>query len=389
MNKIVLYIYEKYSLFLILLSAVFMKLAILVPLYNYAYYDVLKALAFGKGYFLLGGHDFIKTHIINSKTFIGPVLWFFVYDHFGAWGLKFISIFCFVVICLIQYSLGRKAYPRETALIAVLLFAFYPGVTLSVLFGEQDDNLSMLIFTLGVLIYAKTKKILLPTIIMWLSFIFKFSTFVFYLGFIGFLLARRDWKPLALSVLGLTVLFLGLNLFDGFQSLRSLSASFAVQKYCSSWQHIGFKMFSTGMVFFFLMSLRAYYTGKNSFNLLFLCLSASYLVYVLLFREAYSACFMAGQSLIFSSFLIAEFILNDPLWKKIFSRAFIALLAVTTYLLLTTLVTFYDVHRSNKYDISLIGSDGYKKILYPKSIMFFTNGVYDKKKSENFKIIKE
>lgn len=70
-----------FTLGIILLTSLLLKLLVIWYLDGRVYYDVAKALNFG---YLVDHKTFsIYTDIINSKTFLGPLLWFYLYQAGG------------------------------------------------------------------------------------------------------------------------------------------------------------------------------------------------------------------------------------------------------------------------------------------------------------------
>jgi hypothetical protein len=54
-----------------------------------AYYDVFNAINFG---YLIHQKIFsIQINLANNKTFLGPILWFYLYQGFGILGLKLLT----------------------------------------------------------------------------------------------------------------------------------------------------------------------------------------------------------------------------------------------------------------------------------------------------------
>jgi hypothetical protein len=343
----VIALYRRFNIGLVLASSLLFKL-FFIFVFKYRFYsDVIKAIRFGKSYFINKGDFF--TLSINNKTFLGPLLWFLTYHRFSIWGLKIFNIICFILLFVIQYFLGRKIYKHNTIVIALFLFSFYIGTNLNIIAGEQDDNLAILLFSLGVLLYVYIGRVFLSSLLMGMGFLFKFSTGIFYVGFVLNLLIKRNWRGFLLSGLGMSIPFLCINFIDHFNSTRILLTSFAIQVGCSAWGNVWFKLFSTGILFSFLMSLWVCLKEKNDFNLLFFMISSSYLFYVLINRDAYAASYIMMQSILFSSFLIAEFLLKNEYFGKGTFRNFIIGGILILYLLISTLVIHHNISQDTTH----------------------------------------
>lgn len=339
MEEKIIRFYKRFGILSVFASALLLKLFFIFRYKDRLYGDAIRALIVGKDYFLNSFPPFI-----HNKTYLGPLSWFFIYQHSGIWGLKVINIMSFIALFAVQYFIGRKVYKYSILVVALFLFSFYVGTNLNVIAGEQDDSLAMLLFSLGILWYLKKDRVFLPSLLMGIGFLFKFSIGVFYSGFIVYLVIKRKWKRCLLSTAGMLAPFICVNLIDHFHSLNILLISFGIQSGFSSWGIIYFKLFSTGMLFSFLISLWVCIKEKSDFNTLFFWLSSSYLFYVLLIREAHSASSGMMQSLLFSSFLIATFLFKNEYFFKRIPRPSIIVIVLVLYLLITTAITAHNIH---------------------------------------------
>ena len=68
------------------------------------------------GYGFHEGVISICTHIDHTRTFVGPVLWFHLFQVAGPWGLKTFRLLAFVALVSLQYLIGRRFYSRDTLL---------------------------------------------------------------------------------------------------------------------------------------------------------------------------------------------------------------------------------------------------------------------------------
>ncbi len=292
----------------VLVAAVVLKIVFIWYLGDRVYGDVTRALTFGS---LIDRKVLtIETAVINSKTFLGPILWFQVYKAAGVVGLQLLNLCLFVLIALTHIRLGKGRFSALCVTVALLLLGFYAGTNRNVVAGEQDDNMSMLLFSLGMLICVSRGSTFAGALLMGASFLFKFWSAIFFAGFAAHLLMRRRLAELFVATLGMVVPFVLINLADGFASLDALLLSLRLQHGFSEWPYVALKLVSTGMLFSVLISAWVWYKDRSDHNSLLFFTATAYFGYVLVNRDAWSASFAMEQSLVFSSFLVAEFFLG-------------------------------------------------------------------------------
>jgi len=127
--------------------------------------------------------------------------------------------------------------------------------------------------------------------------------------------------------------------------MRSLLISLNVQKGISPWQNVGFKMLSTGMIFSLLASAWTWLRHRNKPNTLFFVIPTTYFLYVLLNRDAFAASFVMMQCLMFSSFLIAEFLLMPTILRHGRFRNGAIVVFCAAYLGVTAAITYQHLYR--------------------------------------------
>lgn len=334
------------ALTLILFASVLMKLVFIWYLDGRAYYDVSRSLNYGC---LVHKKIFsIHTDIINSKTFLGPILWFPLYQSLGMLGLKLFNLLVFVLIFFTQYALGKGRYRTRTIVVSLFLFTFYVGTNRNVAAGEPDDNIATLLFSLGVLTYLNTQRPFISSLLMGMAFLFKFWVAIFFVGFALSLLLMRRLRDLWLAGLGMELPFLLINCIDGFASLRSLLMSVDRQQGHADWGEVGFKMLSSGMIIAVLLSAWTWLKHRNDHTTLFFFIPVAYLAYVLTAKDPYAASFVMMPCLVFFSFLIAEFMLHAyDRWVGVWRSGVMITLSVG-YLLLTSSITYHRLYRDTK-----------------------------------------
>lgn len=334
---------HKFTIALILFGSILVKLAFIWYLGGRAYRDVFSAINFG--YRLHQDILAIHTEVINSKTFLGPVLWFHLYQSFGMIGLKLFNIFVFVLLFFTELALGKGRYGESTIVFALLLFAFYVGTNRNVVAGEPDDNIAALCFSLGMLVYLSTGRLFSSSLLMGVGFLFKFSVAIFCFGFAFYLLSKVRLRDLCLAGLGMSLPFLLINGIDGFASMRALLMSVGKQHGYSDWKEVGLKMVSTGMIFSVLASAWIWLKRRSDTDTLFFMVSSAYFVYVLVNRDAFAASFVMMQCLMFSGFLIAEMALMPQLLRNDKWRARALMVLCSIYIAITSAITYQHLYR--------------------------------------------
>ena len=326
----------------LLALSIVIKLAFIAYLHDQAYHDVFRTVHFG--YLLDQGLFSIHHDSLVNKTFLGPVLWHAVYQRAGIAGLKLFNLLAFGALLWLQFSMGRRRFGDRTVSFAIVLFAFYVGTNRNVVAGEPDDMLAAVLFTGGVLVYLNTRKTFPAALFMGVAFLFKFSTGIFFAGFALYLLTRKRWKDLGLAALGMALPFLALNAIDGRQSWDGLLRSLDAQQGYTAWSIVAAKLLTTGMLFSVVLSFLVWWRSRDAVRSLFFFVPTAYFVYVLFKQNAFPVTFVMMQCLLFSSFLIAEFVLR---WRKgILERRWLAIGLL--YAVLTSAVTYHNLQRDSK-----------------------------------------
>jgi hypothetical protein len=334
------------TIFGIVLLAVLVKLGFMAYLGGRVYQDVPRALNFAA---LLTRGDFsIQTSLINHKTFLGPITWFWLYRWAGVRGLLTFNLAAFLALCGVQYRLGRGRYDDSTCAVAMVLFAFYVGTHRNVAAGEPDDNIAALLFALGMLIYVDTRRVLVAGLFIGVGFLFKFWVAIFGVGFAAYLVWKRSWRDLAWALAGMGVPFLALNCIDRLASFRSVFLSLSLQHGYSSWNDLGFKFLSTGLLPIALVATAAWWKRRSDVNTLFWFVSIVYPVYTILNRDAFAASFVLMLTMLFASSLLTETLLDAVKilrreWRWNVLSSFLA-----GYILLTTVVTQLNLYRDTE-----------------------------------------
>lgn len=315
--------------------AVLFKLALIAVFLGRLYPDVIGAVNLGRE--VLGG---VAGYRITSKTFVGPVLWYGVYHASGLWGLKLVNLGLFAGLLALHARLGRKLFDTKVVLLASVLFAFYPGTNLNVAVGEQDDLVTLLFFALGIWRFVSRRDAFVPGLLIGIAFLFKFSAAIFALGFVLYLLVRRQPRAAAVSILGMALPFVLLNALDGLASARNLAYAVGVQQGFSSWRGVGFKLLSTGLLPSVALSWWVWWRRREDAHLLFTLIPTAYLGYVILNRDAWAAGFVMMQGLFFASFPLAEILARETLETSWMRRRTAVAAALAAYLLISTSITF-------------------------------------------------
>jgi hypothetical protein len=323
----------------LLAISILLKLVFILYLGDRAYHDAFRAVHFG--YLLDQGRLSIQHDTIVNKTFLGPMLWYAAYQRTGMAGLKLFNLLAFVVLLWLQYSLGRGRFGDRTVSLALVLFAFYIGTNRNVIAGEPDDMQAAVLFTGGVLVYLNTSRAFPAALLMGVGFLFKYSTAIFCIGFAFYLLTRKRWKDLGLAVLGMLLPFVALNAVDGMRSWQGLLKSLSEKMGHWPWPAVVRKMLSTGLLVSVALSFPAWWRSRDALRGLFFFVPTAFFLYVLFTRHAFPATFVMMQCLLFSSFLIAEFVLG---WRRgVFGRRLLAIALL--FAVLTSAETYLKVPR--------------------------------------------
>jgi hypothetical protein len=314
------------AILVILITAIAIKTAFMWSNGERVYRDVNRALSFGA----LVERDVIAIdqNSIQSKTWVGPLLTYFVYRHGGLNALRTLNIVAFVALFFVQRALGAGRYRPQTTVLALVLMAFYVGTNRNVVAGELEDLLAALSVSLGVLLYVHRGWLLAAALLFGVGFLFKIWVAIFGLGFAAYLLWTRRWHDTLTFAITAGVPFLVLNLVDGFQSARGILFSVGIQLGYSTWAEVAFKLVSTGMVPAVVLSGWMWLKRRRDVDTLFFFVATSYFVYVLLNRDAWSASFVMMLSLVFSAFLIADLVL-DAVERMVPAHARAAVIAIS------------------------------------------------------------
>jgi hypothetical protein len=296
----------------VLAAAVVVQLAFIAYLGHRTYTDVVRSVSFGAG--VESGVVGIRTHVENTKTFVGPLLWFRLASAFGLAGLKAFNVAAFVALFAVQAAIGRRLFDRRVTLYALAFTAFYTGTIRNVVAGEQDDMMASLLFALGALVWLAGRSTVASAaagVLMGCGFLFKFWVAIFFGGFAIFLAMRRDWRSLAAASMAFAVPFLCVTLVDGGASGTALFGSAERQRGYSSWATVGARLFVTGLLPAFVAAGLAAVRRPGLPTSFAFLLPAPYLFYVLGMRDAFATTFVMMLCLVFWSFPIMMLLLES------------------------------------------------------------------------------
>ena len=209
--------------------------------------------------------------------------------------------------------------------------------------------MTLLFFALGVWRYVSRRDALLPGLLMGIAFLFKFSAAIFSLGFVLYLLARRQPRAAAVSILGMALPFVLLNAFDGLASAGNLLYALGVQRGFSSWRGVGFKLLSTGLLPSVALSWWVWWRRRTDAHLLFTLIPTAYLAYVILNRDAWAAGFVMMQGIFFASFPLAELLADRELGTPWAARRTLVGGALAAYFLIATSITLANAIQDTEF----------------------------------------
>jgi hypothetical protein len=309
-----------------------------------AYGDVLKAVNYGR-LVDIGVFD-VTRDMVNSKTFVGPRLDWWIYERWGLTGIRAANASVFVLLAVGALAISRRRFDDPTRLLALFLFAFYVGTQRSIVAGELDDHMATLLLAAGVLLLLERDALLPAALLVGTGFLFKFWVAIYALGLLTFLALTGRARRMPTALLGFALPFAALVPFDHGGSLRALLTSTGLSMHYSTWSGVAFKCLSTGLLPAAILAALAWMErGRRDADTLLLCVSSSYLAYVLLARDAFVASTMMATCLVFSSPLVAAWLVHRA--RPWTARARWAALAgvVLVYPVATTFVTALHLHR--------------------------------------------
>lgn len=305
---------------LVLAAAVLVQLAFIAYLGNRTYTDVIRSVSFGAG--VESGVIGIRTHVDNSKTFVGPLLWIRLVEAFGLAGIKGFNVAAFVGIFAVQAAIGRRLFDRRVTLCALVLTAFYTGTIRNVAASEPDDMMASLLFAVGALVWVAGWTETRPAVVsaarsavtgllMGAAFLFKFWVLIVFGGFALFLATRRDWTSIVAASVAFVIPLLVVTLVDGGASLAGFFGSAKRQSGYSPWAVVVARLFVTGLLPAFVAAGIAAVRRPGPSTAFAFLVPAPYLLYVVGMRDAFAVSFVMMLCLVFWSFPIAMLLLES------------------------------------------------------------------------------
>lgn len=278
------------------------ELGLMVYLGNRAYGDPIRAVRFGRD--VASGAISIRTHVDNTKTFLGPVAWYQIWRWTGLAGLHALKLGLLAGIALTQLRLTKER-SRTVALLALFFLLLYPGTHRNVVPGEADDLLATLLLAIGVLVFRKTDRPVFAGLVLGVALLFKFWIVIFVGGFLAFLVAERRWRETLLAGAAALVPFLAIDLaFAGAASNAFLYTTSVLAH--RSWSLVATRMLTTGLLPCFLVAGWALLRNPSETRRLFFLIPALYPLYVIVTQDAHAVSFVMTACLVTWSPLIAE-----------------------------------------------------------------------------------
>lgn len=295
----------------LLASSLLLKVGLMLHIEGRAYGDVLRSVSFGLG--LENGIISIRTHVDNTKSFLGPLLTAALYHAGGLTAIRLMNMLLFGALFVTMARIGRRIADARLVLVALFLFAMYAGGHRNVAAGEIEDSLASVLFAVGLLVYLETRRVLGAAVLMGIAFLVKFWIAVF-LGVLGlYFLVRREWRQAARLTLGALLPVAAISIADGGATIQGLLMTVGRQAGYSRWPLVASRLITTGLLPTVLVSVWALVRHPSGYRPLFFGLVAGYLTYVLLFRDAHAVTFVMMFCLVPGGFLVADFLVNSPL----------------------------------------------------------------------------
>lgn len=284
------------------------KTGLILYLGDRVYGDVIRSVNFGLG--IEQGLESIRTHVDNTKSFLGPMLSAALVHAGGVTAIRVFNLLTFAGLCLTTVAIGRAQYTRAVVLVALLLLAFYAGGHRNVAAGEVEDNLASVLFAVGLLAYLRWNRPLAVGLLMGLAFLVKFWIAIFLGAFGVVLLLQRHWRMAVWVALGSLLPVALISAADHGATLRGLLMTVGRQEGYSTWSTVAFRMISTGLLPTILIAAWMAVRRPSERSALFFGLVAGYFVYVVVFRDAYAVTFVMMLCLVPAGFLVAEFLVD-------------------------------------------------------------------------------
>jgi hypothetical protein len=314
--------------------AVFCQLLLIAYLGERSYVDVQRAVHFG--WDVAEGRLSVTAHMDRSKTFLGPVAWYWIYQQGGLYALKALNVALFVGLLAAHRGIARHVIGSlvageaagRIAVLATALFAFYPGTFRSVTASEVDDNVSHLLMGLGVLSAVSGRGVLLAGLLMGLAFLFKYWVAMLVAGFalgLGLRTSPHRWRDVLAFSLAAATPFALFNLATDFVGLRSIPGQIEHQYGYSGAPTMLVKLFSTGLLPAVAIAGWVCWRNPTDERRVLVSIAPVYLLYVIVMRDAFTATFVMVACLVPTSFLIAEW-LDGVVPKRLRTAALIAYL---------------------------------------------------------------
>lgn len=318
---------------LILAGSVAIKLALILHLGMVFHGDVVSAVNFGYG--IHESTVSIRTHIAPTRTWVGPVLWFHLFQLAGPLGLKAFNLLAFLALVWVQYLIGRRFYNAATLLLALFLYAFFVAGHRQVMAGEPDDLMATLLFATGLLVFLRQDRVVGASVLMGLGFLFKFWIAILFGGFFLFIAWKRRWALLPRVAIAFVLPFLAVNLVDGFASLTAFLRSLESREGATAWSYVAWRMFSTGLLPALMLAAWTRVKEPSVHNQLFFLVPSTYLAYMVIFRDAYGTTGVMNLCMLLLSFLIARFLLINPFMGRGRARQRVLATMLAAYVLIS------------------------------------------------------
>lgn len=350
---------------MLLFLALAIKFALAVYLDGRVYPDVVKIVSYGS--LVADGIYSARTEIINDKTSVGPLLWWWVYSHGGVGSLLAVNFVLFLGLCAAHWRLGEGHYDPSVRVWAFLFFAFYVGTHRNVVAGEPDDNLAAFAIALAMALALQPRFLVGASLCLGVGFLFKFWVAIFGVAFVAFLLWKRSWREVARALGGMGAPFLIMNGIDDGNSLHSLFVSLTIQSGYSSWPELFGKFLSTGLVPIVVAATWAWGCKRDEGRSLYWLMTIAYPTYALLNRDAFAATFVLMVSLLFGSFLVAEACRDAHRCLPLATRAALRMGVGVAYLFATTAATYVHLYRDT-VDLTVAKSRDEAASLFPYNV---------------------
>jgi hypothetical protein len=306
---------EAVAIAAILAASLVMKFILMDHIAGRSYHDVMRSVSFGLG--IQDGTISIRTHVDNTKSFLGPMLNVALFNAGGLAAIKGFNALLFSALFAVMAATGRALYSPRIVIVAAGILAFYAGGHRNVVAGEIEDTLASLLFAAGFYFHLRHGRTFVAALLMGLAFLVKFWIAIFIGAFGVALLIQRAVRHAVVVTAGVLVPVVLISFADGGATVQSLFMTVTRQSGYSTWPVIAARMLTTGLLPVLLAAGWVLAKRPIRHAMLFFLPTATYFTYILLFRDAFAVTFVMMLCLTSAGFLVASFLADSLVLRRV------------------------------------------------------------------------